>query len=135
MPAIGGVTFLLEVNTGTDAVPVYTAAAGGRNATLNLSVDEIDITSKDSNNWHEGLPSIRSWSIDFDELFVENDNGLVVIQNMYFNNVQLKVRCKTPLLKTFSGKVTLTDFSLEGPYDGEMTVSGTLQGTGALVYA
>jgi len=57
MAGVSGVTFLIQVNTGTETSPTWTAVGGQRGATLNRSVDEADVTSKDSLGWHEGLPS------------------------------------------------------------------------------
>lgn len=132
MPAVTGVDFLIKVNTGTEASPVWTAVAGQRNATLNLSMSEVDTTSKDSGGWHEGLASIRSWSIDFDSLLIEDDAGLAELENAFMNQEQVQVQLATPAGYTYTGKATLTDFSYDMPYEGEATASGTLTGTGAL---
>lgn len=135
MAAVSGVSYLFQVNTGTDATPVYTTMAGGRGATLTLDVDEIDVTSKDSSSWHEGLPSIRSWSMDFEGLLLEDQNTYDKVREMYINNVQLKVQLLTPASKTFTGKATLTTLAIEGPHDDALTISGTVRGTAALAYA
>lgn len=135
MPAVSGVDFIVQVNTGTDAAPVWTPVGGQRGATLNMSTDEIDVTSKDSNNWHEGLPSIRNWSLDFDALLIQGDAGLTALENAFMGQTQVQVRLATPSGSTYTGKATLTDFSYEAPYDGEATASGSLTGTGALTKA
>lgn len=132
MPAVSGVDFLVKVNTGTEGAPVWTAVAGQRGATLNMSTDEINVTSKDSGGWHEGLPAIRNWSIDFDALLIEDDAGLAALEDAFMNKTQVQVQVATPANHTYTGKATLTDFSYEAPYDGEATASGTLTGTGAL---
>lgn len=135
MPAVSGVDFIVQVNTGTEAAPVWTAVGGQRGATLNMGTDEIDTTSKDSAGWHEGLPSIRNWSLDFDALLIQGDAGLTALENMFMNHTQVQVRLSTPSAATYTGKATLTDFSYEGPHDGEATASGSLTGTGALTKA
>lgn len=135
MPAVSGVSFIVQVNTGTDAAPVWTAVGGQREATLNMSTDEIDTTSKDSQGWHEGLPSLRNWSLDFDALLIQGDAGLEALENAFMNQTQVQVRLATPSGATYTGKATLTDFSYEAPYDGEATASGSLTGTGALTKA
>lgn len=132
MPAVSGVDFIVKVNTGTEASPVWTAVAGQRNATLNMGMEEIDITSKDSQGWHEGLPGVRNWSIDFDGLIIEDDAGLSALEDAYMNKAQVEVQLVTPAGYTYSGKATLTDFSYDTPYEGEATADGTLTGTGAL---
>ncbi len=135
MPAVTGISFLVYVNTGTDASPVWTVVAGQRGANLNMSLDEADTTSKDSSGWHEGLPTIRSWSIDFDALLIQGDAGLTALENMFMNKSQVKIQLQTPAASTYTGKATLTDFSYDAPHDGEATASGSLTGTGALTKA
>lgn len=135
MAATSGVSFLVKINTGTDASPVWTTIAGQRDATLNMSIDEIDITSKDSSGWHEGLPSIRNWSVDFDALLIEADAGQVAVEAMYLNKTQVKVEVLTVAGTTYIGKATLTDLKYGMPNDAEVTFAGTFMGTGALAKA
>lgn len=132
MPAVTGVDFIIQVNTGTEAAPVWTTVAGQRNATLNREVEEADATSKDSNGWYEGIPTIRSWSIKFDGLIVEDDTGYQALEDAYMNNEILQVQIVTPAGNKYTGKAYLTDFSLEAPYKDDAVYSGTLQGTGPL---
>lgn len=130
--AVSGVGFLVKINTGTDASPVWTTIAGQRDATLNMAMDEIDVTNKDSLSWHEGLPTIRNWSIDFDALTTQGDAGQVAVENMFINKTQVKVQVLTASGMTYDGKATLTDLSYGMPHEGEATFGGTFTGTGAL---
>ncbi|WP_434642762.1 phage major tail protein, TP901-1 family [Thermoanaerobacterium thermosaccharolyticum] len=132
MPAVTGVSFIIQVNTGAEETPVWTTVAGQQNATLNREVDEADVTSKDSGGWYEGLPTIRNWSIDFDGLIVENDGGYQALEDAFMNNEILQVQLVTPAGNKYTGKAYLTDFPIEAPYDDAATYSGTLQGTGPL---
>jgi len=131
MPGVSGVTFLIQVNTGTETT-TWTAVGGQRGATLNRSVDEADVTSKESLGWHEGLPTIKNWSIDFDGLVIEDNTAYKRLETAYMNNEVLQVQVITPAGNKYSGKAFLTDFSIDAPYDDAMTYSGTLQGTGSL---
>jgi len=133
MPAVTGVTFLIQVNTGTESNPTWTAVGGQRGATLNRSVDEADVTSKESLGWHEGLPTIKNWSIDFDGLVVEDDEAYKLLEAAYMESEILQVQVTTPAGNKYSGKAFLTDFPIDAPYDDAMTYTGTLQGTGPLV--
>lgn len=128
-----GVKFLVYVNTGTVAVPVYTKVAGQRGATLNRSAETVDVTSKDSNNWRENEHGIREWSIDFDGLLVESDIAFAELEDALMNQVKLMVQFETAAGNKYEGTALLTDFPIEGPYDGESTYSGTLMGDGAPV--
>lgn len=131
MAAVSGVDFLVKVNTGTEASPVWTTVGGQRNATLNLESDAIDITSKDSNGWHEELVGINNWSIEFDGLILENDTGYLELEEAYMNKSLVMVQLSTPAGKTYTGKARIT-LKIEGPYESEATLSGTLTGSGQL---
>lgn len=135
MPAVSGITFVLQVNTGTDISPVYTTLAGGRSATLNLTTEEIDTTTKDDGGWHTGLPGIRGWSVDFDGLLFETDGTYDILRNCMLNGTQLKIQMQTPQLKKFTGKGTLTTLTLDAPHDDAAGASGSFTGTAALAYA
>lgn len=135
MPKVSGVSFLIKVNTGTIASPTYTTVGGQRNVTLSLGTDEIDVTDKASGNWHEGLPSIRNWSLEGDGLLVQDDAGLQELEDAYMNQEKIKVQLLTASGKTYTGDAILTDFSYEGPYDDAATASYTLTGSGALTPA
>lgn len=135
MAGVTGVDFILAINTGTSGSPVYTDIGGQRNATLNLGLGTTDVTTKDSSNWEESLPTIRNWSIDFDALLLETDTGFLEVEDWYMNRTQLQVRFTTAASNTYTGNVTVTSVSMETPHDGEAVISGTLQGTGALTKA
>lgn len=125
-----GVKFLVYVNTGTVALPVYTKIGGQRGATLNRTAETVDTTSKDSNNWRQSEYSIREWSIDFDGLLVESDIAFAEFEDALMNQVKLMVQFETAAGNKYEGTALLTDFPIEGPYDGEATYSGTLMGDG-----
>ncbi len=131
--ATSGIDFVIQVNTGDEITPVWTTIAGQRGATLNRSVDVIDVTSKSSDNWEENLPGIRHWSIDFDGLLVEDDTGYLELEDAFMNGTQVRVQMETVSGNKYTGMATLTDFPIEAPYDDAATYSGTLQGSGPLV--
>ena len=135
MPKVSGIGFIIKVNTGTIASPVYTTVGGQRNATLSMGTDEIDVTDKASSNWHEGLPSIRNWSIEGDGLLVQDDSGLQELEDAFIGGEKIKVQLLTASGKTYTGDAILTDFSYEAPYDDAATASYTLTGSGALTPA
>lgn len=124
MAAVSGVNFTLSV--GGEVL------AGQRGVTLNLSMDIIDITSRDSSWWMNHLAGLRSWTIDFDALYLEDDTAEQNIENMYFNQESAAIIITTPAGNTYSGTCFLTSYSFEGPYSAESTASGTLNGSGEL---
>lgn len=124
MAAVSGVNFTLSV--GGEVL------AGQRGVTLNLAMDIIDITSRDSSWWMTHLAGLRSWTIDFDALYLEDDTAEQNIENMYFNHGSAAIIITTPAGNTYSGTCFLSGYSFEGPYSAESTASGTLNGSGEL---
>ncbi len=132
MSKFKGIDFVLKVNTGTVEIPVYSILAGQRGATLNRSVDTMDVTTKDSSNWKEFLPSIGEWSIDADGLVVDSDEAFTKLESYFMSRDKLLVELTTPGGKTYQGNVIITDFPIELPYDDAVTYSVKLTGTGVL---
>ena len=135
MPGVTGVAFIIAVNTGTEGSPVYTDIGGQRSASLSLNLGESDVTSKDSANWSESLPTIRDWSVDFDGLLLEADAGYAELEDKFFNRTALQVRLTTAAANTYIGLCNLSSLSQDAPHDGEASISGSLKGTGPLVKA
>lgn len=132
MPAKTGQDFVLEVDDGGGT---YNKLAGQRSTTLNRSTDEADTTSKDSSEFHEGLPTIRSWSMDVEAILMENDTALGDLEDAWTNNNKISVRITTPAGNTYTGDAIVTDFNWDGPHDDVMTASITLTGADSLTKA
>lgn len=132
-PTISGTAVTLtSVTVANAGLTNITTLAAGRTNTINRGTDEADLTSKDSNGYHEGLPTIRNWSFDFTHLLVESDASLADLENAYTLNLPLQVRMQTPAGNNYRGVGHLTSFNWEGPHDDMATASGTITGTGSL---
>jgi TP901-1 family phage major tail protein len=127
-----GVDILLMVNTGTDALPVWAAVAGQRNATLAEESETIDITSKDSNGAFEYDYGFYGWTIDADGVYVKDDIGYQELKDAIRNKQKIKVRIQEEGVATEEGMALVTSAEFEGAYDAEVTYSVSLQGTGKL---
>lgn len=66
-----------QVLHGSGATSGDTCFAFATNCTLNLNVDSIDITSKDSGSWADSLPNRKSWTISTDCLYSEDYDALM----------------------------------------------------------
>lgn len=131
---VSGATFYMQINTGTDVAPTYTTMGGGVSASLNLSMDEIDITCKDSSNWHEALPSMRSWGMDFEALLEEDTTTYTKLIDAWLNGVKWKAQITTPSGKKFTGSCIVSSLTIDGPYDDKASFTGSLKGSGILTY-
>ena len=126
-----GVNFLLYVNTGTDATPVWTKVAGQKGGTLNRGYDTIDITSKDNSGWQDEEYGNANWSIEADGLLVEDDAGFLALEAAFEGADYVKVRFQTQAGNKYEGSAIISDFNVEAPYDDQATYSLTLNGKGA----
>lgn len=127
-----GIDFIVSVNTGTDAVPVWTKVGGQRGATLNRSADTLDSTSKDSNGWKENEYSFKEWGIDSEGLLLDSDVGYSELEDAFMNAVKVKIQMVTASGKKYEGMSLVTDFPIEAPYDDLATYSVTFTGDGEL---
>jgi TP901-1 family phage major tail protein len=127
-----GKDYLLYVNTGTAYVPVWTLVGGQRGASLGMTAEEIDASSKTTGGWTATLPGMRSWNIDLDGLMLLQDAGIEALERAHAQGKQVNVKFRYPDDSYRVGWATLTDFSSEAPHDGEATLSGTLSGNGPL---
>jgi len=109
------------------------ALAGQRNATLDMSINRADATTKDSNKWSEGEQLIREWSIDADGLVTDEStgSGQYALRKAWENNYPIKTHIKTPSGKYYIGESTLS-FSEDAPHDDLVSSSVTLTGKGSL---
>jgi TP901-1 family phage major tail protein len=78
-----------QVIHGTGATTGDTCFAFATNCTLDLNVDAIDITSKDSGSWADSLPNRKSFSISTDCLYSEDYDAMML---MAINRTVFKVR-------------------------------------------
>lgn len=132
MSGIAGVKFLIMVNIGTVASPVYSAIGGQQGATLNRSADEINVSSKDSDGWGASLAGLRTWSIEGDGLLYESDAALDMLETTFAAGDPVLVQLTTPWSTKYQGTAYITDLSIEAPHDGAATISYTLSGNGKL---
>jgi TP901-1 family phage major tail protein len=126
------VKILLLVNTGTDELPTWSPVGGQRNATLSEEVEEIDVTTMDSDGASEFEPGLYSATIDCDGLYVPTSAGYTALKTAFRNKEKIKVRIQEDETETEEALCIITSRELEGPYDGESTYSASLRVTGKI---
>lgn len=107
---------------------------GQRSVTLNLTQATVDMSSATGSRWDEYEVGRRSWSIDFDALYIYNDVAKKVLMNHFTNAspATITVIVTMPDSATYTGEAILTSFTLTGPFEDALTATGTLVGTDAL---
>jgi TP901-1 family phage major tail protein len=107
--------------------------AGQRNASLSRSAETIDSTSKDSEGfWTESLQGFKSFSIDADGAYVTDDIAYGILETAFVQSENVTVYLEMPSGTKYKGNCTITDMSLEMPFDDLVTYSLSMQGSGAL---
>jgi len=132
MAQVKGIDFVVSVNTGTDALPVWTKIAGQRGATLSRSAETLETTSKDSQGFKEFEAGFKEWSIETEGLFVDGDAGFAELEDAFMNGTKLKVQIAYPNGSKYEGLTVVTDLGLDMPYDDMATASATFTGSGLL---
>ena len=131
--AVAGKDILLCVFDSTGANLL--AIAGQQGLTINRSADTIEITSKDTTGgWKGYLAGMKEWSIDNDGLYVASDEAHQALSKAFTNGdpVCIKVINSKTKKGMFGGLASITEYTLEAPYDDAMTYSITLSGMGGL---
>lgn len=131
--AVAGKDILLCVFDSTGANLL--AIAGQQGLTINRSADTIEITSKDTTGgWKGYLAGMKEWSIDNDGLYVASDAAHKALSTAFQNSdpVCVKVINSKEKKGMFGGLASVTEYTVEAPYDDAMTYSITLSGIGAL---
>ena len=127
-----GKDFLLKINTGTAGSPTWTIVGGQRSADLGRSADSIDVSHKTSGGWKSSKAGLRGWSVDLDALVLLSDAALPYLEKAFQDGAEINVQLLYPDGTVQSGWGSLTDFSLATPHDGEASLTGTIEGNGAL---
>lgn len=107
--------------------------AGQRGATLNRTSETIDATSKDTEGlWTETIPGMKSWGIDCDGCYIADDAAYEELETAYLEGTPVPVAVEMENGDIHHGEATISDFSLDIPYDDVVSYSLSLQGNGAL---
>lgn len=107
--------------------------AGQKNASLSRSAESIDATSKDNvGYWKEAIAGFKEWSVDADGAYVESDEAFGVLEAAFLNSENVDIYLEFPSGARYEGNATITDFSLELPFDDLVSYGLSFQGNGAL---
>ena len=106
-------------------------------ASAEITKDTIEVTCKDS-VWKTYIEGERSWSMPFEAIKDEAASSVQaeIIENILTTGGELDVALvyapAGAIVSGWSGKAILSGVSISTPKNEAPTLSGTLQGTGAL---
>jgi len=102
------------------------------NWSLDMSADDIDITSFDSQGWRERIQGIKEWSGSFEGNFKPDDAaGQASLINAWLTGQKVKLELQVNASVKFSGDALITP-SIETPVDDKASFSCDFSGTGPL---
>ena len=110
------------------------------NCTFNTSVDQVEVTTTNSQSYKEFLGSQISWSISADGFIALSDYSYLFLLNKLQTKEQIVVKFEinndngdgTGNLgySIFTGLANIVNLDMSGPVEGASTYSVSLQGTG-----
>lgn len=125
---IPGRLSLLEVSQ--DSGVTYHRVGGNIDATLNINVDELETTSKDSDGHREYIPNHDDVAIDGSMRWLEGDPGQEIMLMQGINKTILSYRFRlqnAPGRKLFVAAGFFTNFSPTAPLDDTSDADFTIR--------
>ena len=138
MAIINGTDLIVKVGTSDSTEQIVGYAT---NCSLDLSMSEREITSKDSAGWKEIAGGLREWSLSSDALYDATDLGATKYQFAgLFDRIDARdiVFIEFTLLSPatgdyiYTGQGYVTSLSLSGGTEETATYSVSITGTGDL---
>ena len=110
------------------------------NCTFNTSVDQVEVTTTNSESYKEFLGSQISWNISADGFIALSDYSYLFLLNKLQTKEQIIVKFQIDNdngtgsgalgYSVFTGLANIVNLDMSGPVEGASTYSVTLQGTG-----
>lgn len=136
MALINGTNLVIKIGSPGAAVPILKATT----ASLEMSVDMPDATTKDSQGWAEFFAGVRSWTLSSDGLIDYASSGSVEtdeLVNMLITRSTVNVEFSTSTSgdMKLSGTAYVSSISQTADMESPSGFSVSFQGTGALTQA
>jgi len=130
MALIRGVDVLVTIKQGTEDVII----GGQKDATLSISADTLETTTKDTGDWRTYLSGLKQWSLTCDGLYIESDAAQTALWNAFQSAEEVTVTLSKPTSSSFtaSGQAVITSIEYGAAMEDALTFNVEFQGTGAL---
>lgn len=135
MAKFKGLDFILEVNTGTLLVPVWTKICGLTQTGLTINAESVDVTDNCSDGWREMLEGagIRSVSISASGNATDNAGQLFMTQAI-LDDEFIQARIKRGHGDQFAGMWHIPSNGFSAAHNGAETYEVTLESAGEITY-
>jgi len=121
MPAINGSDFLLYIDN--------TAIGLSTGATLEYTIDTIDVTSKDNDGYGKFIPGLKSGTVNFESFANYNDE--LSVFTAYNNDASVSYSLSDNTTSStgnrFTGSGIITSVSITWDMESPATSSGTVE--------
>jgi len=119
----------------------YDIVGRATSASLSVSMETRDITTKDSAGWQENLEGLKNWSLSGDGLVTYSISGEYETPDELFTilsnrtAIDVKFGSMTSGEIDYSGKAYLVSYEQEAGVEENVTYSFSITGTGTLTQA
>lgn len=119
----------------------YDIVGRATSASLSVSMETRDITTKDSAGWQENLEGLKNWSLSGDGLVTYSISGEYETPDELFTilsnrtAIDVKFGSMTTGEIDYSGKAFLVSYEQEAGVEENVTYSFSITGTGTLTQA
>ena len=134
MAIVNATDIVVKINTTAGSTPAN-EILHCTSASLSISREMRDSTTKSSQGWSESLAGLKSWEISGDGFvdFSGNNNIDALITEMLSTTPAVEVSFGTGTSgQTYTGEAFITSISVDAGVEENATYSLTLQGTGEL---
>lgn len=114
----------------------FTTIAGLRSTSISLSDEMVDITNKDSSNQRTllGGAGVNSVSISGSGVFTDGPSE-VALRTAFADGTLDNYQVIIPDLGTYQGAFQITSLEYSGEFNGEVTYSVSLEGSGNIAFS
>ena len=99
-----------------------------RDITVNQGGSEVDVTSRNSGGVKQVVLGLKDLSISFQAIYDASDSAITALQGSYDDGTPVSVALSDPTLD-YNGRWVCTQFNVNQPIDGVVTVDVTLKPT------
>ena len=124
-----------KIFVGPENGPAATKVAEMSRWTLNLDVNDVDVTNFDTEGWVERITTFKDWTASCEGNLVIGDDGQMDLIYAYVNGepvtIQMSIGKPTGSTLTITGKAMMS-LTLEASTDAQATFVANFNGMGAL---
>jgi TP901-1 family phage major tail protein len=129
-----GSDLLILVNTGTPSVPTYSVVGCQRDASIERTAAEIDVSCKDGADYR-GLPGRRKSTLTLDKLYVPTDDDYQALEAAYQNGELILIARQESGVVTATADAFVTSLSESFPDQDAAIVAISMTVDGGWVQA